>query len=939
MFRLLFERSTDPIWLYDPNEGIFVDCNAAAVNLLGYKSKEELLHARPEDLSPAFQPDGRCSKEAAAHVTACVQQYGGHRFEWLARRADGETVLLEIVATSIGSNGKALHVIVSRDIGERKAAEGELRASQQLLASVVDNLSEAVYRTGPNHELIFANRAYLNLSGYDSLEAMRGVPRESLYANPAARRRLLELLARDGEFRNEEIEYVSRDGRHWWGVTNSVAIRDPKTGRVLYHVGSVKDISLRKKAQEELLELNATLERRVAERTAELGASEARLRTLVEHAPEAIVVFDGNTGRFLSVNAPACELYGWSHDQLTRLTPADVSPRLQPDGGPSAQLAREKMDEALAGGTPVFEWMHRHSSGRLIPTEVRLVRLPAEGKSLLRASIIDNTERKRREKIQQATYQISEAVHASETLESLYPRIHEIVKGLMPANNFYIGLEDANSKDINFPYMTDEYEKNHTPVPMNKGWSGYVLRTGKALLAGEHNAVTADRLTVLADGEHVEAFDCGMRTSAVWLGAPLTVRGRAIGVVVVQDYHNPQAYGEAEKQILTFVAGQIALAIERKSAEAELRETAARLRESEARFSVAFHASPVLSAIARIDNGKFVEVNEAFVNWAGGTREEMLGRSSSELNLWVSAEARATFWSELRTNGCVRNREFEGRNLRNAVHTMLLSADVIKLNGEPHVLIVALDITERKRAEGEVWRALDRERELSQLKSNFVSMVSHEFRTPLGVIMSSAEILEQYFEQLASDERNDHLISIRKNTRRMAELMEEVLVLSRFDAGKMNFNPAPLDLRLFCRRIVDEVLSATNRVCPIELKIADSVTEADADERLLRHIFSNLLSNAVKYSPAGSPVEFEIQLEAGSIVCRVRDSGIGIPETDQQWLFNAFYRGRNVGHRPGTGLGLVIVKRCVELHGGRISLESRNDEGTTATLYLPTNKA
>jgi signal transduction histidine kinase len=123
------------------------------------------------------------------------------------------------------------------------------------------------------------------------------------------------------------------------------------------------------------------------------------------------------------------------------------------------------------------------------------------------------------------------------------------------------------------------------------------------------------------------------------------------------------------------------------------------------------------------------------------------------------------------------------------------------------------------------------------------------------------------------------------------------------------------------------------------LKIADSVTEADADERLLRHIFSNLLSNAVKYSPAGSPVEFEIQLEAGSIVCRVRDSGIGIPETDQQWLFNAFYRGRNVGHRPGTGLGLVIVKRCVELHGGRISLESRNDEGTTATLYLPTNKA
>src|SRR5689334_9189275 len=132
----------------------------------------------------------------------------------------------------------------------------QLRESQQLLVSIMDNITEAVYRTGPRHELIYANRAYLSLSGYETLEEIQRVPRETLYANPEDRARLLQLLARDGEFRNEEIEYINRHGKRWWGLCNSVAVRDPKTGGLLYHVGSVKDISRRKLTQQELLELN-----------------------------------------------------------------------------------------------------------------------------------------------------------------------------------------------------------------------------------------------------------------------------------------------------------------------------------------------------------------------------------------------------------------------------------------------------------------------------------------------------------------------------------------------------------------------------------------------------------------------------------------------------------------------------------------------------------
>jgi signal transduction histidine kinase len=169
----------------------------------------------------------------------------------------------------------------------------------------------------------------------------------------------------------------------------------------------------------------------------------------------------------------------------------------------------------------------------------------------------------------------------------------------------------------------------------------------------------------------------------------------------------------------------------------------------------------------------------------------------------------------------------------------------------------------------------------------------------------------------------------------MAGMMEEVLVLSRLDAGKLNFQPTALDLNLFCCRVVDEVLSATNRRCVIELSLDSVPPQAQADERLLGHIFTNLLSNAVKYSEPGATVRFLVERVGPDAVCIVRDQGIGISEEDQRQLFKAFHRGSNVGSRPGTGLGLLVVKRCVELHGGKVQVNSKIGEGTNVTVKLP----
>jgi signal transduction histidine kinase len=169
----------------------------------------------------------------------------------------------------------------------------------------------------------------------------------------------------------------------------------------------------------------------------------------------------------------------------------------------------------------------------------------------------------------------------------------------------------------------------------------------------------------------------------------------------------------------------------------------------------------------------------------------------------------------------------------------------------------------------------------------------------------------------------------------MADLMEEVLVLGMVEAGKMEFQPAALDFAVFCRRLVEEVQSATNNKCPVQVSPPATVTHARADERLLQHIFLNLLTNAVKYSPAGSPVHLAMEREGDHAVCRIRDHGLGIPEADLPRLFSAFHRGGNASHVPGTGLGLTIVKRCVELHRGRITVESALGHGTTVTVRLP----
>jgi signal transduction histidine kinase len=245
------------------------------------------------------------------------------------------------------------------------------------------------------------------------------------------------------------------------------------------------------------------------------------------------------------------------------------------------------------------------------------------------------------------------------------------------------------------------------------------------------------------------------------------------------------------------------------------------------------------------------------------------------------------------------------------------------------------EVEQRKQAQADLKRALIAERELGELKSRFVSLVSHEFRTPLGITMSAVELLRNYLDRLPPEKLKELLEDIYSSTLRMSALMEQVLLLGRVESGKVMARRAPLDIAGIAGKLVTEALSATNRKCPIDLKVEQSLEEVESDESLLRHILSNLLSNAVKYSPEASEVQFTVRRDNGHVEFIVRDQGIGIPEADRPHLFEAFHRASNVGQTQGTGLGLLIVKRCVELLHGEIRCESREGAGATFTVRLP----
>ncbi|MEH1914130.1 PAS domain-containing sensor histidine kinase [Nostoc sp.] len=252
------------------------------------------------------------------------------------------------------------------------------------------------------------------------------------------------------------------------------------------------------------------------------------------------------------------------------------------------------------------------------------------------------------------------------------------------------------------------------------------------------------------------------------------------------------------------------------------------------------------------------------------------------------------------------------------------------------------DISESKRTQAKLqWaeeamrQALAKEREFSELKSRLLTITSHEFRTPLATIHSSAELLEHYRHLWSQERQQTHLRRIQTSVMHITQLLNDVLVVSQDETGKLEFNPTPINLVEFCCDLLEELQQSDRSQHAIVFSSECQSTRANLDAKLLRQILSNLFSNCLKYSPIGSTVRFSLTTSNEQAIFQTQDSGIGIPPSDIEHIFEPFHRASNTANIPGMGLGMSIVKQAVDLHGGEITVESAIGAGTTFTVILP----
>jgi signal transduction histidine kinase len=281
---------------------------------------------------------------------------------------------------------------------------------------------------------------------------------------------------------------------------------------------------------------------------------------------------------------------------------------------------------------------------------------------------------------------------------------------------------------------------------------------------------------------------------------------------------------------------------------------------------------------------------------------------------------------------------------------------------------VAVDISDRIRAE-KAQNELEKEKLLSETRIQFFSMASHEFRTPLATILGTTQILETSSTQISPEKLQRNISRIKNSASQINRLLTDILTINRAETGRLEFTPKPLDLLCFCQHLIEETQIGVGIEHQVQFDREGWQASDDtmarikvyADEQLLRSILNNLLSNAVKYSPPGSKIVLKLSQAAITsplprssqadesersdhnlepeydfwVVFQVSDEGRGISPEDQRNLFNVFFRGKNVERVVGSGIGLTVVKKCVDIHGGEISVQSELEKGTTFTVKIP----
>jgi PAS domain S-box-containing protein len=896
-FQLVARATNDAVWDWDLVTNA-VWWSEGVQSLFGYSAGQVGTDA---DWRVAqIHPDDRDRVDTSIHkVIESAGQFWSEEYRY--RRADGSYAdVYDRGYVLHDADGKPVRMIgAMQDITYRKRAEESLRQINQTLKALVETSPLPIVVLSLAGVVQLWNRAAEKVFGWTAEETLGRpfpiVPPDKVEEFTKLHRKALEGEPQAGvPVVRQKKDGTLLDVRLWTAPLRGVG------GNTIGVMGVFEDVTERRRAEEALRE------------------SEVRYRLMVEGSEQVFFYVHDPEHRFEYLSPSVKDVLGYDPEELLG-QPYDVLLTGLPDDA----IVQEMTDGALRDGQrrPAYTVAHRHKDGRVVALEIVETPIKREGRVVgIQGFARDVTERKRAEQLRRAVYRIAEATDQAASLDDLYPAIHQIIGEVMPAANFFIAQYDEQKDLLSFPYFVDEADSPPAPCKPGKELTSYVLRTGRSLLC---TAEVDQELRARGEVEVVGA------PSAIWLGVPLRVGEKTIGVMVVQDYSDPTAYGGQEQQILEYVSSEVAKAIERKHAEDAL-------RDSEQRYRTLFERN--LAGVYRSAlDGRLLDCNEACAQIFGYTREEILAHPTGEF--YFEPSEREAFLQQLLERGSLTNCELRMRRKDGSVVWILENASVLRgPDGAPAFIEGTLiDITDRREMEEQLLQA-----QKLEAVGLLAGGVAHDFNNLLMVVKGHTELM---LDRLSvGDAARYNAEQVLKAAERAASLTAQLLAFSRkqvIEPKILNLNTVVHDTEKMLRRLIREDVE-------LIVRPGAGLGRVKADPGQLTQVILNLAVNARDAMPNGGKLVIEtanVELDDGYVrlhpsvipgayvLLAVSDSGRGMDRETLARVFEPFFTTKERG--KGTGLGLATVYGIVKQSGGWIWVYSEPNRGTTFKIYLP----
>lgn len=658
---------------------------------------------------------------------------------------------------------------------------------------------------------------------------------------------------------------------------------------------SRKNLIALKRAQQALEDENLVREYIIAE----LADSEHRYRALMEDAPVCHMVTDLETLRVEDLNPAGCELFGTSGFIAFRKRFKTIMDLLVHDD--DRERVRDRINLFRSGETqPVATFLLQRADGTPFQARVQSSPTTLDNKPVLISIIQDVTEQNRMEALLRQNERRYRAI--ADTQGDMICRYDPYTLELTFVNEAYARWHGRSPESLTGTRFIDLIESDRQDQV--RSIVATVLNTGQV----------QDSLHKVADRTGIERW---------------------------HEWRDTIIYDDDGKILEIQAVGRDVT--EAKRAEQALRESEERARALEERSRTILEAAPLAIVLSLASDGYIYYINHAGIELLGGTSaDDFIGKHQQSFITPENREnAIKVFNDFLNGEETIEGQLVYLQRLDGQQILAEIGAVKITLLDEPASLIVLNDVTariqaERERAAADMLRIdLEAERQMVKLRDSFITMISHEFRTPMTVIGSSNSILRDYHDRLDEERRHVHNQRIEEAVLHMTAMLDDILTISKANAGLLPFYPRPSVLPQVCARIVDEFRQSRKPKQAIQLSHGDDWPHTQVDEEILRVVLFHLLSNAVKYSEPETGVTVKLERKPSSSIIAITDQGMGIPEALQPTLFQAFSRGDDVRTIAGTGLGLAIAKAHTELHGGTLTFTSTPGEGTTFRVTLP----